>query len=155
MNSAVTGLIKCTRHNTYAVRCGCGVRGMSIVKSTLIAGLAITGLALIPVKPVAATDYIAAYGMYERGGLWYSSNYYINYIIQHESSGRPWVANYLGCIGLMQSCPYNGAPAGLAVACPNWAQDVNCQLDFFSQYANSRYGSFYNSYLHSRTYGWW
>ncbi len=128
---------------------------MSVLKSAALVGLAAASLTLVPVKPVAAYNYMAAYGMYQRSGLWHSSNGYVEYIIQHESSGRAWVSNYLGCIGLMQSCPYKGSPAGLAVSCPNWRTDVECQLEFFSRYAYSRYGSWYNAFLHSKVYGWW
>ncbi len=119
-----------------------------------VAGLAVTGLALLPVN-ASAYDYYAAYGMYQNNGLYNSSNYYVNYIIQHESSGRAGVTNYLGCIGLMQSCPYRGTPAGLAVACPNWVTDINCQLGFFTQYANSRYGSWAAAAGHEYRTGWW
>src|SRR5436309_1405367 len=88
---------------------------MRALKSIALAGLAAASLSLIPVKLATALDYYAAYGMYRTAnGTYHSSNGYVEYIIQHESSGRPWVSNYLGCIGLMQSCPYKGSPAGLA-----------------------------------------
>src|SRR5690349_20483008 len=103
--------------------------GMGIGKKTIVAGLAVAGLAFVPVKPVAAYDYMSAYGMYQRNGLWYSSNYYINYIIQHESSGRPWVTNSLGCMGLMQMCPQTTVYGlTLGQACPDWRTNINCQL---------------------------
>ena len=79
---------------------------MRALKSIALAGLAAASLSLIPVKLATALDYYAAYGMYRTAnGTYHSSNGYVEYIIQHESSGRPWVSNYLGCIGLMQSCP--------------------------------------------------
>src|SRR5690348_3574487 len=83
---------------------------MANIRVIVLTGLAAASLTLVPVKPAAAYDYLSAYGMYQTNGLWHSSNGYIEYIIQHESSGRPWVTNYLGCIGLMQSCPYKGSP---------------------------------------------
>src|SRR2546423_2960247 len=129
---------------------------MTVLKSVAIAGLAAVSLTFIPVKPTVALDYYTTYGMYKDSrGLYHSSNGYVEYIIQHESSGRPWVSNYLGCIGLMQSCPYKGSPAGLAVACPAWRYDVECQLDFFTRYAYSRYGSWAAAYQFSASRGWW
>jgi soluble lytic murein transglycosylase-like protein len=38
-------------------------------------------------------------------GIYHDPNPYVDYIIQRESSGRPWAVNYLGCAGLMQRCP--------------------------------------------------
>src|SRR5204863_451655 len=129
---------------------------MTVLKSVAIAGLAAASLTLIPVKPAVALDYYTTYGMYKDSrGLYHSSNGYVEYIIQHESSGRPWATNYLGCIGLMQSCPYKGSPAGLAVACPNWSRDIECQLNFFTSYMQRRYGSWPAAYQFSDSRGRW
>ena len=73
---------------------------MSVLKSAVVAGIVAASLvALAPVKPAVATNYISSYGMYQRNGLWHSSNGYVEYIIQHESSGRPWATNYLPKFG--------------------------------------------------------
>jgi hypothetical protein len=83
--------------------------------------------------------------------IYHDPDYRIEYIIQRESSGRPWAVNYLGCAGLMQRCP----GSLLAAECPAWADDVPCQLRHFTNYAYQRYGGWNGAYWHSVTYGWW
>ena len=82
--------------------------------------------------------------------IYHTDNYYMEYIFQHESSGRLTAVNYLGCIGLGQDC--NGQ---LAVKCPNWTTDQACQVAFFSDYAVRRYGSWEASCNFWINNHWW
>lgn len=77
--------------------------------------------------------------------------YYADYVIGHESGWRTGAVNAAGCYGLGQACP----GGKLANACPNWQSDPVCQLEFFTNYANSRYGSWYQAYLAWSRQGWW
>lgn len=76
----------------------------------------------------------------------------VDYIINKESSWRVAVVNYLGCIGLGQSCP-NGS--GLEDDCPNWQNDPVCQLQHFSSYATERYGGWWPAYNFWVSKNWW
>lgn len=78
-----------------------------------------------------------------------------DYIIGKESGWRPGATNYLGCIGLGQSCPSRSGIAALSVACPSWQIDPVCQLNFFNNYANSRYGSWDGAYSFWQRNRWW
>lgn len=76
---------------------------------------------------------------------------YADYVIAHESGWRLGARNAGGCLGLGQACP----GSKLIAACPNYATDAICQIQFFSRYANGRYGSWrgaYNFWLVNR---WW
>lgn len=76
----------------------------------------------------------------------------MNYIFMKESSNNPGAVNAGGCIGLGQSCP---GGSGLANDCPNWRNDVPCQIAHFTKYANNRYGGWggaYNFWLNNH---WW
>lgn len=76
---------------------------------------------------------------------------YVDWIIQRESSWNPQAVNYLGCIGLGQSCP---GGSGLKNDCPDWRTNPVCQLNHFNGYA-ARYGGWYGSYLAWQRQGWW
>jgi hypothetical protein len=78
-------------------------------------------------------------------------NSYMDYIFLHESTNNPCAINAGGCIGLGQSCP---GGSGLATACPNWRQDVACQIAHFTGYAN-RYGGWAGSYAFWLANHWW
>lgn len=80
-----------------------------------------------------------------------SDYYYVDFIIGHESGWRTGAVNGDGCYGLGQACP----GSKLVNACPSWQSDPVCQLEFFSNYANSRYGSWYLAYLAWSRQGWW
>lgn len=74
----------------------------------------------------------------------------VDYIIGHESGWRPGAINASRCIGLGQSCG-----GGLAAACPAWQADPVCQLGFFTNYANRRYGSWNGAYSFWIANRWW
>lgn len=76
------------------------------------------------------------------------ANPYRDYIFAHE--GAIDSVNSIGCIGLGQDC--NGQ---LAVDCPDWRTDLNCQLAFWDRYAVTRYGSWPNAYAFKIANGWW
>jgi hypothetical protein len=78
-----------------------------------------------------------------------SDDYYVNWIIQHESGGNPYAVNSQGCLGLMQACP----GSKLTAVCPDL--NVPCQMTFFTNYAVNRYGSWYNAWLAWQRQGWW
>lgn len=64
------------------------------------------------------------------------------YIISRESGWRLNARNSSGCLGLGQACP----GSKLINACPDYANDANCQLRFFTGYVNGRYGSWNGAY---------
>ena len=74
----------------------------------------------------------------------------VDFIIGHESGWRPGAINASRCIGLGQSCG-----SGLANACPAWQADPVCQLGFFTNYANRRYGSWNGAYDFWIANRWW
>lgn len=80
---------------------------------------------------------------------------YVNVVVTHETHWNPDDISGSGCIGLGQSCPGSSGVAGLAVVCPDWQSDAVCQLDFFNNYAVSRYGSWAGAAAHEDDYGWW
>ncbi len=73
-----------------------------------------------------------------------------DFIIGKESGWRPGAINANRCIGLGQSCG-----SGLAAACPAWQVDPVCQLNFFNNYANRRYGSWNGAYDFWIANRWW
>jgi uncharacterized protein YabE (DUF348 family) len=64
------------------------------------------------------------------------------YIISRESGWRLDARNSGGCLGLGQACP----GSKLINACPNYTNDADCQLRFFTNYVNGRYGSWNGAY---------
>jgi len=72
--------------------------------------------------------------------LYHSDEFYKEYIFQHESSGVLSRVNSIGCYGLGQSCS-----DALRNACPNWQNDLSCQLAFWDRYADA-YGGWAKSY---------
>lgn len=80
----------------------------------------------------------------------HNDNFYIDYIFSHESGNSLTSVNSVGCVGLGQSCG-----GGLESTCPNWSTDYTCQLNYFSNYATSRYGSWEASYQFWLNNRWW
>lgn len=64
------------------------------------------------------------------------------YIISRESGWRLDARNAGGCLGLGQACP----GSKLVNACPEYANDATCQLRFFTNYVNGRYGGWNGAY---------
>lgn len=73
-------------------------------------------------------------------------NVYAHYIYMHESSCRLDAVNSIGCRGLGQACPGTKLPCG---------NDYVCQNNWFTNYANQRYGSWYNAYVFWLSNHWW
>lgn len=72
-----------------------------------------------------------------------SDDYYVNWIIQHESGGDPYAVNATsGACGLFQRLP-----------CTVILGDVAGQMADGLAYINSRYGSPYNAYLYWIAHG--
>lgn len=63
------------------------------------------------------------------------------YVFSHESSNNPRSINSIGACGLGQSLPCSK----MASVCPNWRNDAACQINWFTQYANNRYGGWENA----------
>jgi hypothetical protein len=74
-----------------------------------------------------------------------SDDYYVNWIIQHESSGNAWAVNpSSGACGLFQKLPCN-VPLG----------DVNAQMADGLAYIEHRYGTPYNAYMFWQSHRWY
>jgi len=73
-------------------------------------------------------------------------NQYAQYIYQHESGCNLNAINSIGCRGIGQACPGSKLPCGA---------DYACQNAFFTNYAISRYGSWYNAYQVWLVQHWW
>jgi len=72
----------------------------------------------------------------------------VDYIISHESSWNPNATEpNSGAHGLPQALPYSKTGCG-------WTDSV-CQLQWASQYATSRYGSWWGAYNHWISNRWW
>lgn len=79
-----------------------------------------------------------------------TGDYYLDWIIQHESSGNPYAINEIGACGLGQSLPCSK----LLNVCGS-LDDIQCQIDFFRNYCASAYGSTYNAYLFWLAHNWY
>lgn len=73
-----------------------------------------------------------------------------DFVIARESGWNLASRSSNGCYGLGQACP----GAKLVSACPNWANDANCQIRFFSGYAQ-RYGGWNGAYNFWVANHWW
>lgn len=69
------------------------------------------------------------------------------YIYSHESGCRTDAVNSIGCLGLGQACPGSKLPCSTS--------DWDCQNNYFTAYALSRYGSTYNAYSFWVANHWW
>lgn len=74
----------------------------------------------------------------------------MQFIFQKESSNNPYARNAGGCLGLGQACP----GSKLLAVCPDLG-DVQCQINFFTAYANSRYGGWDGAYQFWINHHWW
>lgn len=84
-------------------------------------------------------------------GVPVSQQYAADFIIARESGWNLAARNAGGCLGLGQACP----GSKLISACPNWQSDATCQIQFFTGYANSRYGSWQGAYEAWLVKHWW
>lgn len=73
-------------------------------------------------------------------------NEYANYIYMHESSCNVNAVNSIGCRGIGQACPGTKLPCGA---------DYECQNKWFTNYALTRYGSWYEAYQFWLRNHWW
>ena len=78
-----------------------------------------------------------------------SDQWYKLYIYNHESGNNPARWNTSGCLGLGQACP----ASKLLSVCPT--MDYACEDAWFTRYAISRYGSWYNAYKFWLANHWW
>lgn len=81
---------------------------------------------------------------------YHSDNWYMDFIFQHESSNNPQAINEIGACGLGQSLPCSK----LSGVC-GWPAGVDCQVQWFSNYAVQRYGSWQNAYYYWINHGNW
>lgn len=79
-----------------------------------------------------------------------SGNAAMQFIFQKESSNNPYAKNASGCLGLGQACP----GSKLLAVCPDLG-NVQCQINFFTAYANSRYGGWEGAYQFWIRNHWW
>ena len=132
------------------------VKGGKVVSSTLVQ----TVVTVQPVTEIEArgTNLSGIKGDMARAGISPDDYQYADYIISHESGwcptkaqgeygGCPAYAGYVpstGGYGLCQATP----GAKMASAGADWATNPITQLEWCSGYAESRYGGWYNAYLH-------
>ncbi len=92
--------------------------------------------------PIAAPAASVSVSTYSGSG-----DQYLDWIIQHESSGNPYAINEIGACGLFQALPCSKMGCSLS--------DVGCQLAWGRNYAVSRYGSTYAAMLFWQSNRWW
>lgn len=107
-----------------------------VAKGTKVANIAVTG--------DKASLMFAA-------GIPESQHYAADYVISRESHWNLTARNSGGCLGLGQACP----GSKLVAACPDYAGDAICQLQYFTSYANGRYGSWVGAYNFWLVNHWW
>lgn len=126
-------------------------------------GAAESGIQVVkiaPMKPIEAVKYAVPSELkqkyipppepvYSASTGYCGDNTYKQYIYQHESGCNTLAKNWLGCLGVGQACP----GSKLLASCPNL--DFGCQDAFFSAYAVSVYGSWYQAYLFWARNHWW
>jgi uncharacterized protein YabE (DUF348 family) len=93
-----------------------------------------------------------------------SSYQYADYIISHESGWCPTKAQGEHYCPAIPDDAYTSAGYGLCQATPgykmqsagsDWATNPVTQLIWCNGYAQSRYGGWYNAYIHWTSYGYW
>lgn len=72
---------------------------------------------------------------------------YLDFIVQHESSGNQYAINSIGACGLFQALPCSKLGCDLS--------DTACQIAWGRNYAIERYGSTYNAYVFWVNNHWW
>lgn len=76
-----------------------------------------------------------------------TGDWYLDYIVQKESSGNPYAINSIGACGLFQALPCSKLNCYL--------RDVQCQINWGRNYAIERYGSTRDAYLFWINHNWW
>lgn len=80
----------------------------------------------------------------------------MDFIFMHESTDRLDAINSIGCIGLGQSCAARkGGVPPLATACPDWRTNRDCQISFWNDYAQRRYGGWNGALAFWQSHRWW
>lgn len=94
------------------------------------------------VQPVVDTAIAPAYATASPGSPMMN-------IFTRESGNNPKRWNAEGCVGLGQACP----ASKLLAVCPNL--DYDCEVQFFTSYAVSRYGSWDGAWAFWQKAHWW
>lgn len=110
-------------------------------------------LATPPPAPVTITGTKAEW--MAEGGIPEENYDEADYIFTKESNWRPDAENRKGCIGVGQNCPDKNGFRWLEQACPDWRNNIICQIKRFHQYAIGRYGSWEAARAHKVRTGWW
>lgn len=79
-----------------------------------------------------------------------TGDYYLDWIIAHESGGNPYAVNPIGACGLGQSLPCSK----VLNACGSLS-NVSCQIEWVRSYCISAYGSTYNAFLFWQVHSWY
>jgi hypothetical protein len=102
-------------------------------------------VAVVRAAPAAAYQAPASPGGGVVAGC--GDNEYAHYIYSHESGCNTGALNSSGCYGIGQACP-----ASKISYCGG---DYACQNEFFTSYANSRYGGWAGAYNFWLNNHWW
>lgn len=121
------------------------------VLQTVIAAEPVNRIIAKGTKVIAGTVTGSKADWMRLAGVDPSQYQYADYIIGRESGWNPAAVSSNRCIGLGQRCNAQI----LISACPNWQTDPVCQMQHFSGYANSRYGSWQQAYNFWSVNHWW
>lgn len=76
-----------------------------------------------------------------------TGDYYLDWIVAHESGGNPYAMNSIGACGLFQALPCSKMGCALS--------NVACQIAWGRSYVIDAYGSSYAAYIHWLNYRWY
>ncbi len=106
-------------------------------QATLVAQQAAEATKVAAVVPAAPTPVVT-----------YSDNWYENWIFNKESGNNPGAINSnSGACGLGQALPCSKMPCSLS--------DYDCQANFFTTYAQTRYNGWEGAYQFWVQNHWW
>ncbi len=128
--------------------------GIEIARKPIQEIIAVEAVKQIVVKGTKQPTIIVAgdhAALMSAAGIPESQHGSASFIISRESGWRLNARNAGGCLGLGQACP----GTKLTNACPNYANDADCQLRFFNGYAVGRYGSWNAAYNFWQVNHWW
>ncbi len=118
----------------------------------------------VPEIVVEGTSLSGIKGDMALAGIPADSYQYADYIISHESGWCPTKAQGEHYCPAIPDNPYTSYGYGLCQATPgtkmasfgsDWATNPITQLEWCNNYAVSKYGGWYNAYLHWINYRWW